>query len=396
MKKYLMMATVLGAAVLTAAGEEGEGTGLFDGGWRISGGAVFDAGVKTHLNVKPMLHYVSPYQPGLSREEAMRRGGGTRQPDGTILFDGGSWYNPNDPDNVDDAGLTKYYGFVRDAWDGGTSFSLGQAEYGEVETFVAEGTRAGDVRDSAPMPGFLIQLDRNLYHDAEHGWGVDLSFAFQFFRRRNAVRSSAGFLGGESRYHSGTVSTTAELPTGAEGGAGYDEWNWDEGMNVYGYGPYTGSLSPDGGFAGPIRMDWVNPVTLENPDRVDTLTGGYRLRGDYRNLELMLLARPYYDVLDWLRVTGTLGVVCSRQDMKMSFSTWNSQGMDYRSHRDFREWDVYGVAGLGMMVYYRDFTLGFDFLARFRDDELDIRDRAYEGHAERGAWMFRLALGYEF
>ena len=54
------------------------------------------------------------------------------------------------------------------------------------------------------------------------------------------------------------------------------------------------------------------------------------------------------------------------------------------------------MGGLGGMFRYRGACLGFDFLARFLDDEIKIRGRDVRGAVDRGSWTFRVYAGYEF
>ena len=392
---FLMAAA---AAFATSVAGAAEGGAIFDGGWRLTVGAAYDSGVKSNLRFMPTPHYDSPLA-GLPRKAPGADGSGVeRKPDGSSVFPSGAWYNPNDPaypGTPDDPGKTRYYGFPKASWNGDDTFTLGSSSFGEYsETVTDWRSLIRDCDCEAEMPGIVAELSRNLYHDAERGWGVDLALDFQYFRRNRVVECSSRYLEGSSTYRSGSSQAVADLS--ADGGA--SEWMLArmESMGYYGYGSYDDYVRDPYGGASPISL---GDITMR-PGPVSTLShssfGGFHARGDYENFEFILLARPYYDVFEWLRLNAMVGLVVSRQDL--DFSMWRAGGnaVTGRTNRDFSQWDVYGIAGAGLMLYYRDFTLGCDFMARFLDREMDIDDQWVRGTVERGRWLFRVTVGYEF
>lgn len=383
-----------------------EGGAIFDGGWRISAGAVYDSGPKTKMHLSPRQDYRSPFSPtpgALTRDKAELAGKGTTDGTKTTYKNGDieSWIDSNDPATGYDSGETRHYRFSKDIWNGDTEFQLGYAEWEDILSWQ---TPYGDMEsfdtDNSALPGINVELSRNLYHDAEYGWGVDAAFAVQYSRRNNAFRSRNGWVIGGSRksngYYGSKYNATgdlADLLTYSGEGAEYiQQALWD-----HADGSYLGSGGDPDAYNDPIDPNDIRTDNWENPNApTDVSRGSLSVDGDYENLELMLLARPYYDVYDWLRINGTLGVVVSRQSMEMSFSMLRDGEVDYRSNRDYSQWDVYGVGGLGLMLYFKDFTLSADFMARFLDEEMMVEDLYYRGSVRRGHWMFRLAAGYEF
>ena len=102
-------------------------------------------------------------------------------------------------------------------------------------------------------------------------------------------------------------------------------------------------------------------------------------------------AKPFWDVADWFRVRGTLGVAVSRAHFK-----FDVDGNGYSSRQRFDDWSVYGVAGIGGMFRWNGLCLGVDVLARFLDDDVEIRGRDVRGTVDRAPWMLTVSLGYEF
>jgi len=375
---------------------------VFDGGWRLSAGAVYDSGVKTDMKFMPQQTYVSPFSltPGaLSRQQAKEQGKGKTVGTRTYYVDKNgnkSWVDSNDPASGHDAGKTRYYAFADGAYDGNGAFTLGEAAFEEMNM---EQTAFSDMESfasgDASMPGVSVQLSRNLYHDDENHWGVEMAFAFQYARRNNVFKANSDWMIGSSSKTEGSCSTTyrgsrdSTLSDLLSAGA---DFLWHSGE----YGTCVGQSSE-------TSQDAAVPIDLGDAEnhwgettQQDAAFGSMEARGDYDNMELMLLLQPYYDLCDWFSVNATLGLVVSRQSMEMSFSMLRNGVTEYSNTSDFSQWDVYGVAGLGAMLYFHGFTLSGDFMARFLDREMDISDRYYRGTVERGRWMFRLGLGYEF
>lgn len=357
---------------------------VFDGGWRISAGPVYDPGANASVRFSYRPTYVSPFTPGRSKASARSEAAGTKTSDTRTDFSNGAWIDTYDPVYGDDVGRTRYYGFPGSAYNGDRTFTLGSADYSDVETIIGRPMSFG-ADDESGMLGVNIELSRNLYHDEDYGWGFDVAFAVQYFKHTGMFSAQESWLNGSSRNRSGRYSSVIDLSNGD-----YDEWNWHGSGDdaYYGSGDYSGNAGPIDGAS--VEMDEFEVLD------VDSSYGSMSAEGDYENLELMLLGRPYYDIFDWLRVNATLGLVVSRQDLDFTMTMMRDGMVDYRSSRDFSQWDVYGVAGLGVMLYYRDFTLGCDFLTRFLDSDLDFSDNGVSGSVQRGRWMFKISAGYEF
>lgn len=402
-----MLVVAVALATLSAFAD---GWTVLDGGWRISGGAVYDPGVKTSLRFTPRVSYTSPFAAGRSKADAQSLGqGDLKKGAGGELtrreFQNGAWIDTADPavaGQGEQAGYTWYYKFPQGTWDGGDSFLLGSADYSEVRSWSSNPQVAqSHADDEAGVLGFNIELSRNLYHDEEHNWGVDVGFAVQYFKHNGIFDMFSSWTHGGSRQRRGNYSASVDLPRGTVPDMGDDySWGGETGSRYFGV---DGTLKGDryvnsygeGTQAGPIPG---SSLQLRNTEsiRTDSSSGSLRADGDYDNLELMLLAHPYYDVTEWLRISGTVGLVVSRQDLDFTMTIRRDNEIDYRSARDFSQWDVYGVAGGGLMLRYEDFTLSGDILARFLDDDLTVDDPYAHGTIERGRWMIKLSIGYEF
>ena len=124
-------------------------------------------------------------------------------------------------------------------------------------------------------------------------------------------------------------------------------------------------------------------------------SGSIYTHGDYREIEMLFTFKPYYDITDWFRVIGTVGVGVSQAhfDFKSSGSI-NGQGFSH--NQSFDDWACYGVAGLGAMLHYSHVCLGFDFLERFLQEDIDINGKYVDGYIGRAPWMTKVYLGVEF
>jgi len=394
--------TIGGASLLASFAASAGVESVLDGGWRLSAGAVYDSGVKTDVKFSPRQTYRSPYAltvGSLSRQQAAQRANGEKKGETTTYVNmrrGGassSWTRDTGTFGGDNWGSTTLYSFPEAVWDGNAAFELGYAEYEEMQSHQASfASMESHECDESAMPGVNIQLSRNLYHNEEWGWGLEAAFGVQYSRRNKAFRSSSDwFIGRSSKTTGGMRSTytdTSEyaeaLPGSLDGDPVIKDIIWGP-DNIFGSGGGNWAIYHE-----QIKSEeWSSTSTHSSYGSLDA-------QGDYDNLELMMLLQPYYDVFDWMSVNATVGAVVSRQSMEMSFSMFRDDAVDYRSNNDYSQWDFYGVAGLGLMFYYKGFTLSGDFLARFLDRDMDINDEHFHGTVSRGHWMFRLAIGYEF
>ena len=402
--KRILTKAAMAATVITLFSTADSAT-VFDGRWRFSVGPVWDFGVKARGQLAPRQGYTSPFGPGegLTRQQAIDKS----LPDGTVVsgkrtdFASGAWIDADDPvcPEGDLPDMTRFYSFPAATYQGNGVFGLGTVGYSEADVFrPREGAYDRSISDDSSMVGINLELARNLYHSDEHGWGVDAAFGFQYFKRNGLLDLASRWFNGSSDGRWGTRVKGLNL-NGLNGR--YSDFNWSEDGSFYGSGGtkvapgrYVDASGEDV-YAGPISATLAD-IGGEDFYGSDASYGALYGDGDYENLEFLLLMRPYYDIYGWLRVFGTVGAVVSRQDLDFSLSVMRDGNVVSRTGQDFSQWDVYGVAGAGLMLSYKDFTLSTEFLARFLDDDLTFKGDYVRGTVERGSWMFKLALGYEF
>ena len=399
-KSVALTSAILATAAVAA--EEG-GSGIFDGGWRLTAGAVYNSPVRTNVRFSPRsLRPASRATSGtgVTSDEAKAKALGVTDPvTGRKVFPSGAWYNPNAADLNGEGTWEMYIPNGRRALRGSgadAAFSLGEASYGEtIAEYAPANIPCGYASDESAMPGINVELSRELYRHDEYGFGLDLAFGVSYFFRNDAFKGDYGYLAGRDRSSTEGGSFEGRIDA-VERSLSPEHWDWnDDGSYGHGGMPDMDGL---GGIGGPVfdigSIAAVNHPGVSSFGSSDRM-GAMYMRGDYRQLEFLLSARPYYDVTDWLRVIGTIGLAVSRDEMDFDF-LMSDNGYHYRKAHDVSQWNVYGIAGLGAMLRYEDFTLGFDFLARFLDDDITVDERYVHGTIERGRWMFRLMLGYEF
>ncbi len=370
---------------------------VFDGGWRVSVGAVYDVGVKANARVAPHSVYRSPFAAGLSKSAAAALASGTRSGTRTD-FQNGGWIDTQDPAHPqgDDPNGTWNFSLPASSWNGDGTFSLGSANYSEVEVYRPGDAELGStVNDESGMLGVSVELSRNLYHNADYGFGCDLAFAFVYCKHNGLLGVSRTWMDGASTCRSGSYAASMDISgdSGLVNKLNDDSFHHQMWRSDGAGGENFGGDS----YSGPSAK--ISPtISLSDTGRVasDASYGRLWADGDYENMEMILLVRPYYDVFEWMRVNAMLGLVVSRQDLDFTLTMMHDGVVDYRSSRDFSQWDVYGVAGGGLMLYYKDFTLSVDILARFLHNDLDFEDGCVSGDIRRGDFMVRLAIGYEF
>ena len=188
--------------------------------------------------------------------------------------------------------------------------------------------------------------------------------------------------------HSGAYRTTVDAHQAM---ADYQDGIYSQThAGYYGDGVASGSGHPG------VMWNSVGiPLSVGAVTTPHTYTSSYSASGDYQELEMMLMARPWYELTDWCRVFGELGLGVSRSQFDFTYSAMGGTGA-VRSSQDFSEWDVYGVGGGGVLFRLWRCDLSIDFLARFLKDDLDVNGRYVSGHVERADWLMRVMVGVEF
>ena len=347
------------------AAEGGEGSGF--GAWRLSVGGALNGGVKA--NVRSTYDYR-----GLSTLPGARP---TWNNTTGIDLGGGAYVNPNSDYGVD--GYTYNWQLPASAVqpDGSVVY----------ESTFTDGT-AGDVKnDDQYQPGISVELSRTLWADEEAGWGVDLALAVSYFFG-NDIYSA----------HGTTTKYTTTIPGGAEADPAVDPaYAPDPVADESGRLWYGGGRESFYGFGALNYQRFASGAVVPVPSVAGAAAGGssFSASGDYSELEMMLMVRPWYEVTDWWRVFGEAGLALSRSEFEFSYSAVGGNGRVSASE-DFSEWRCYGVAGAGTMFRLGSFDLSVDFLGRFLNDDLDCNGRYSQGSVEKADWVLRVMAGFEF
>ena len=388
-KRNSAVMVAFGVTLVTASAACGS---VFDGGWRVSVGAAYNAPAKVGLKFSPAKFSsgrVTPPAGYATRAEAERVVSGK-----LVVGESGKMtrrnYSADGKTFVDSDDARKARGGMEqgtwnvqvpwDSWNNGT-FELASAEYVEVQN-IQDGKGGLDLSgsDESAMPGVSVELSRNLYHNEEYHFGLDLAFMFSYFFRTDLYRSHSSAQTDAMRVSRGKLTSSVAPVSGTR------ESMWKDDEGYYGAGSYDG---PGPVFNDPVITD----VSLGSS--VYRSVAGFSANGDFRELEMVLALRPYYDFFDWLRLYGTIGAAVSWSEFDLRVHS-SRDGVSSSHTRDYDAWDVYGIGGLGLMVRWNDFTLGVDFFGRFLQDDLSIRDELVHGSLRRSTWMFRGMLGYEF
>ncbi|MGN0846809.1 MAG: hypothetical protein ACI4RA_05430 [Kiritimatiellia bacterium] len=349
-------------------------------GWRVVGGANYNAGLKTDLRTSgaralPRLP-AAPRPDGASREEAENASQGILNGD-RVDYPNGGFIDPDYSGRGELPDHTWNWRAPAGAYAGGRM----NFDYDYVDVLsVHSGGLVDGSKDTRDMAGFTIEVQRNLGQWGD--FGLDLGFGFNYYHKDDCYRSS-----GEV-YRRTDTTTRGAYTTGVEVDGDWADWarNPD---GSYGGGTYggPGALLPIGSISFGDRVDGVSSAT--HALRLDS-------SADWEEIELMFTLKPYYDVTEWFRVVGTLGVAVSRGELDFEMTALSGGGRVYSSSEKFHEWTCCGVGGLGGMFHYAHACLGFDFLARFLDDDVDVRGRNVSGSVEHSPWAFRVYAGFEF
>ena len=381
------------------------------GAWRLSIGGSVIGGVKPNIgaNAGNMVrlsgfgssvselgrHGVS----GNGKDKAYALGSGAADPNGVRRFDGGAWYDPKDSASANDGAWSWNWrlhdpsGRDHDGNKGFTEYTSYVEESETISTAIA-GSGDGYGSDSSEwFPGLRVEVARELYRsDGPRPWGLDIAAAFAYYFERGLWRVN------------GTAATATVNGSREEGK--YEWWNDSEDTAQYILDYERESQFRDGmwgvgTFDGPgaelKTADWKSRDVTTSTDAWASLHSfRYHGDGDYREYSIELLARPWWEPWEWLRVFGSVGVEISRREFEWSLSAVGTDGSRFSESGDANDWRAIGLLGGGLALQWRDFVLAGEALWRLGGDDLEVDGRTVRGRIEHGDWGFRLQLGWSF
>ena len=357
-------------------------------GWRFVGGANYNTGLKTDLNVSgaKAIPYMTAikYPVGATKNEAEVASKAILNGQRIDLPNGG-FIDPNYAGKEQFPDYTWNWQVQFSSYSSGSvSYNYDYAELSSVET----GSLVDHASTDRDLPGFTIEIQRNLGQWGR--FGLDMGLGFNYFERNNLYHSVAEVYRRVDSFESGSYVSTISSPD-------LDE-NWrSQAQNPdgsYGAGRYEGP-----GAMLPLSTGSQSAFSFSSKiNNVSHSTQSLYLdsTADYEEFELTVTAKPYYDVTEWFRVVGTLGVIVSRGQLDFNMIAMSNGRRVYSDSEQFRQWDCYGIGGLGGMFHHRKMCFGFDVLARFFDCDIDIDGRNVSGAVERCPWMFSVYAGFEF
>lgn len=341
--------------------------------WRVSIGAALNARVRTHLHTPRLT--VESYLP---REGTMGSSAALSHAE-AHEYDGDGFVKP---DAENDGRFTSNWQLPISSYDtAANTFYLCNAYEDVLSSTVSQ--TGGDNAHDDYQPGVSVELSRELWASEKRNWGVDFAAAVSYFFGNDLYRASA-------RATRRTNLDRGRYETEIYGR--YAMEDYQDGTlepatpNFYGEAAYERSGAP--------ALFWPDVGDPIKRSHLVTVSSGrgYHAEGDYYDLEMMFLARPWYEICDGWRVFGELGVGVSyaRFEYDIAYSDGPRRG------QNFDDWSVYGLAGLGTVVTWKDVSLSCDFIARLGSEDLNVNGRDIHGSIDRGDWLFRVMLGYSF
>lgn len=356
-------------------------------GWRVSAGANFGFGLKTNLKLSPTeaLRRVPaiPYSPRSSEQSAAGTAilpvpGGSR-----VDLGDGAFVDPscegNDPD------LTWNWRLPDSAHrvvGGDDCFELSR-EWGGYEN-LSESSRTLGSKNDDETYGASVDFSRVIWAGEDRSWGVDFVLGLQYLRADNCYRASGRVFSRDYDVVAGSEIVRIFTDTPMRGWSADPEGFWGAGTAAL---PVGGAPSLD---LADIETD------SSSVSRHVSQSMRFSARGDYEELEIALMLRPWYNIFDWWSVHGNLGVGISRSEFEYSMCAALNGSTIYSSRNTFDEWACYGLAGLGTSFSWRRFDLGCDFFCRFCQDEMEIRDQNISGSIDKPNLHVRVYLGCSF
>lgn len=402
----IFLMTVFASVAFGATGSEREERGK----WRVSVGASVIGGVRPRMGANhsamtalsgfgQSLGRSGGFSTGRSKAEAYAAGSGEGDPNGVRRFDGGAWYDPHDSASVNDSDwswnwrLHDPQGLDPAGRNGFTEYTA-YFDVSETVSMSVSEDEAGYSSDSSEwFPGLRVEVARELYcSEGARPWGIDLVVAFTYYFQRGLWRAN------------GTAANASV--EGRRDKGRYEWWNDSDDTAQYILDYERGTQFHDGmwgagSFDGPgaelESSAWkFRDVATASESWSASHALRYRADGDYREYSIELLARPWWEPWEWLRVFASIGMEISRREFEWSMSTTGTDGSRFSESGDACDWRVLGLLGGGLSLRWDDFVLAGEALWRFGGDDLKVSGRTVDGCVEHGKWGFRIALGYEF
>ena len=371
---------IMVASFAGAAAADGFNTSWTEG-WRVTAGGAMNGNMRTKMGIRQDgawrrgIPASAPLPSGTSRAEAQAAGDAYDSISGRVSLPGGGFIDP--ASSRVEPGTWNWYIPAGALGDGGVTTIVDS--YSEFESHESFSRVSG--KDDDYAAGFSVGFERELWRKG--GFGADLGFGLSYFRNSGFFKAGGAAYTRTQSGSSGDYVTDIAFNPDVIG----DPWAQNP-DGSYGAGTYDGPgpVLDLGGGDLTVSHRWAN---ISSSSR----SSSYYLHaeGDYEDIEMTFAVKPFWDVTDWLRLRGTLGVAVSRTHF-----TFDVDGQGYSSRQRFDDWSVYGVGGLGGMLRWENFCLGVDFIARFLDDDIEIRGRDVRGSVERAPWMLTVYAGYEF
>ena len=401
----VLLATVFAGTAVGETGSEREERGK----WRFSVGASVIGGVRPRLGANAArMTSLSGFGSmlgggrrggfGRSRADAYAAGSGEAA-GGVRMFDGGAWFDPVDSANANDPEWSWNWRLhdpsASDIANHGKAFveRTAYSEYSESMSMSIDGGGGYSSDSSEWFPGLRVEAARELYRsEGGRPWGVDIAVAFAYYFQRGLWKAD------------GMAANASE---GGSERSGYYEW-WNDSYDTAQYildyereSQYHDGMWGAGSFYGPGAELAVSPW------QVREVGGGgrewssshslrYSGNGDYREYSIEILARPWWEPWEWLRIFGSIGLEISRREFEWSMAAVGTDGSRYSENGEEKDWRLLGLLGGGLALQWHDFVLAGEALWRFGGDDLEVNGNTVSGKIENGDWGFRLSLGYEF
>ena len=279
MNKVILSAVLIAltsSLIPLLAAEEGEGSSGF-GAWRLSVGGALNGGVRPSVRSSGAFRGLAVL-PALPAGQGKAAAAAKHTADGTgrVTF-GDGFIDPNSDAAV--PGRTWNWRLPESAAQG-NSFVMEDyyVEPGAVTEYAGGHVGDGDQYE----PGISVELSRTLWSDKERGWGVDLALAVSYFFG-NDIYDAHGTYGRSQSYETGKYRTEID-------GTGVLDDPWVTAVGGY-YG--IGSATGPGPLLPTVNLS-ANPMAIVTGGGTVNAASSFDASGDYRELEMFLMARPWY------------------------------------------------------------------------------------------------------
>lgn len=334
-------------------------------GWRLSVGGSMAFGIKASagFNLSRAYGATDPIIGGV-------------QPNQNYSFDGGAYINAGEEEMTYGPSVGTRNWSIPESF---APYANGARSLNFSNTQLENGGVGGSSDDGSAF-GVSVELAKTLFK-TESGFGMDVAVGLSWMMANDIINATSYGAYNQQMYSyrpsNGTPLSDPNAPS----------------VN----GAFSGEIIPDGPSGAYIFYD--NDFLGGGNQWTDSnIPGTYSMhaKGDYQEIELSLMLKPWYEITDWWRVNGTIGAGMGYSIFDLEMNAMLGPKGVYRMSDTENKLGFYGLVGGGTTFRIGRFDLSGEVLVRLFQDDISAGNGDAYCELEKPDFVVRVALGMQF